>query len=439
MSYIASAMNSASYATNTSDDRDNSNGFEFTRRKRWPSLLLQELVGSALFCLKPIPDQRSSVDPNNGRPESTLGWKILFASPSAQEMLNQKPSELEGRDFFDLVFTPDHPQLQVLFLSLLNPGHPPLAHNSDSSASNSTDSSGGLGFGQPAIFSGPSGAGRTQTAYVRILAASEPSHPGTSSVATIGKGSSSSSSSSSGPVVWELRAHATGLDGPLFGGPAFGMAGQGTVEPQSQGNEGSLRGKAVWVMGRKVGQGQGEAESNGTSQSLDAFLELKLENERLREELQELQLDLDDDDYSRPVYVDPAPIPIYNPDDSDSVSDSSDSSTNGDAGTGTGGGGGGGTGGAGEGSSNSSPRAKPSNKLLKDPAQRKKKKTSMGMSRPSGQEGEGMHVCVSCGRTDSPEWRKGPLGPKTLCNACGLRWAKRNSVAPSKKDKKDKK
>lgn len=36
------------------------------------------------------------------------------------------------------------------------------------------------------------------------------------------------------------------------------------------------------------------------------------------------------------------------------------------------------------------------------------------------------YVCVTCGRTDSPEWRKGPLGAKTLCNACGLRWAKRN-------------
>ncbi|PIL24287.1 transcription factor [Ganoderma sinense ZZ0214-1] len=35
------------------------------------------------------------------------------------------------------------------------------------------------------------------------------------------------------------------------------------------------------------------------------------------------------------------------------------------------------------------------------------------------------HVCVTCGRTDSPEWRKGPNGPKTLCNACGLRWAKK--------------
>ncbi|KAL6876732.1 white collar 2 [Trichoderma novae-zelandiae] len=42
------------------------------------------------------------------------------------------------------------------------------------------------------------------------------------------------------------------------------------------------------------------------------------------------------------------------------------------------------------------------------------------------------YVCTDCGTLDSPEWRKGPSGPKTLCNACGLRWAKkekkRNSV-----------
>ncbi|TFY51824.1 hypothetical protein EVG20_g10821 [Dentipellis fragilis] len=35
------------------------------------------------------------------------------------------------------------------------------------------------------------------------------------------------------------------------------------------------------------------------------------------------------------------------------------------------------------------------------------------------------YVCNTCGRTNSPEWRKGPRGPKTLCNACGLRWAKK--------------
>jgi PAS domain S-box-containing protein len=33
-------------------------------------------------------------------------------------------------------------------------------------------------------------------------------------------------------------------------------------------------------------------------------------------------------------------------------------------------------------------------------------------------------ICTDCGTTQSPEWRKGPQGPKTLCNACGLRWAK---------------
>jgi PAS domain S-box-containing protein len=51
------------------------------------------------------------------------------------------------------------------------------------------------------------------------------------------------------------------------------------------------------------------------------------------------------------------------------------------------------------------------------------------------------YVCTDCGMShyltledkinqiqgtlDSPEWRKGPSGPKTLCNACGLRWAKK--------------
>ncbi|EKM55306.1 uncharacterized protein PHACADRAFT_208823 [Phanerochaete carnosa HHB-10118-sp] len=41
------------------------------------------------------------------------------------------------------------------------------------------------------------------------------------------------------------------------------------------------------------------------------------------------------------------------------------------------------------------------------------------------------YCCMTCGRTDSPEWRKGPQGPKTLCNACGLRWAKSVRTNPS--------
>ncbi|KAJ5109107.1 hypothetical protein N7456_005782 [Penicillium angulare] len=38
---------------------------------------------------------------------------------------------------------------------------------------------------------------------------------------------------------------------------------------------------------------------------------------------------------------------------------------------------------------------------------------------------KGQHSCSDCGTGDSPEWRKGPNGPKTLCNACGLRWSKK--------------
>ncbi|KAI9286812.1 hypothetical protein BC943DRAFT_275597 [Umbelopsis sp. AD052] len=34
---------------------------------------------------------------------------------------------------------------------------------------------------------------------------------------------------------------------------------------------------------------------------------------------------------------------------------------------------------------------------------------------------EDEYVCHECGCVESPEWRRGPNGPKTLCNACGLR------------------
>ncbi|KAI9266664.1 GATA zinc finger-domain-containing protein [Phascolomyces articulosus] len=50
--------------------------------------------------------------------------------------------------------------------------------------------------------------------------------------------------------------------------------------------------------------------------------------------------------------------------------------------------------------------------------QRKNKKKRVEVEPPQ------QRVCTDCGTTDSPEWRKGPNGPKTLCNACGIRFAK---------------
>ncbi|KAI5270105.1 hypothetical protein E4T47_06503 [Aureobasidium subglaciale] len=45
------------------------------------------------------------------------------------------------------------------------------------------------------------------------------------------------------------------------------------------------------------------------------------------------------------------------------------------------------------------------------------------------------HLCNDCGSIASTEWRKGPLGAKTLCNACGLRWAKSQKVIVGRKIK----
>jgi hypothetical protein len=34
--------------------------------------------------------------------------------------------------------------------------------------------------------------------------------------------------------------------------------------------------------------------------------------------------------------------------------------------------------------------------------------------------------CRQCGTTDTPLWRYGPEGCKSLCNACGIRWKRAN-------------
>lgn len=38
------------------------------------------------------------------------------------------------------------------------------------------------------------------------------------------------------------------------------------------------------------------------------------------------------------------------------------------------------------------------------------------------------NVCTNCRITSTPEWRRGPEGPLSLCNRCGLYWAKHNKL-----------
>nr|XP_043607557.1 GATA transcription factor 16 [Erigeron canadensis] len=51
-----------------------------------------------------------------------------------------------------------------------------------------------------------------------------------------------------------------------------------------------------------------------------------------------------------------------------------------------------------------------------------------------------IRTCVDCGTTKSPLWRGGPAGPKTLCNACGIRSRKkRRALSGGTKDEKKQK
>lgn len=41
---------------------------------------------------------------------------------------------------------------------------------------------------------------------------------------------------------------------------------------------------------------------------------------------------------------------------------------------------------------------------------------------PPQQQGGAARKCLHCGIQKTPQWRMGPMGPKTLCNACGVRY-----------------
>lgn len=50
-----------------------------------------------------------------------------------------------------------------------------------------------------------------------------------------------------------------------------------------------------------------------------------------------------------------------------------------------------------------------------------KKKQLQGLEGPDGPGGEA-RKCLHCQTDKTPQWRTGPMGPKTLCNACGVRY-----------------
>lgn len=84
MAIVSSAIGYAVADDNTKDVGGSGSTFDFTRRKKWPQLLLQELAGAALFCLKPVIQHRGSNTSGNGgagagaggQGQAPIGWKV---------------------------------------------------------------------------------------------------------------------------------------------------------------------------------------------------------------------------------------------------------------------------------------------------------------------------------------------------------------------------
>ncbi|WCJ22943.1 GATA transcription factor 4 [Euphorbia peplus] len=55
-------------------------------------------------------------------------------------------------------------------------------------------------------------------------------------------------------------------------------------------------------------------------------------------------------------------------------------------------------------------------------AVRTKSKKEMGRAASPAAADGGVRRCTHCSSEKTPQWRTGPLGPKTLCNACGVRF-----------------
>ncbi|KAJ6617004.1 hypothetical protein B0H10DRAFT_1347260 [Mycena sp. CBHHK59/15] len=68
--------------------------------------------------------------------------------------------------------------------------------------------------------------------------------------------------------------------------------------------------------------------------------------------------------------------------------------------------------------------SKPQSQKSEEPARASAGADTGHGSAQDGNHSGGTQKCLGCGATSTPEWRRGPLGPRTLCNACGLVYAK---------------
>ncbi|XVE75367.1 hypothetical protein DITRI_Ditri12bG0088700 [Diplodiscus trichospermus] len=63
-----------------------------------------------------------------------------------------------------------------------------------------------------------------------------------------------------------------------------------------------------------------------------------------------------------------------------------------------------------------------------NPEHKKKKKIKLSLPAATPADntptpsGQAVRKCMHCEITKTPQWRAGPMGPKTLCNACGVRY-----------------
>ncbi|KAH7513433.1 GATA transcription factor 16 [Ziziphus jujuba] len=81
-----------------------------------------------------------------------------------------------------------------------------------------------------------------------------------------------------------------------------------------------------------------------------------------------------------------------------------------------------------------------------DPSDKRSESEDLNSKNPDGVSSEETHkkTCADCGTTKTPLWRGGPAGPKSLCNACGIRSRKKRRAIlglnkGSSEDRKSKK